>query len=402
MLEALALLLSSLDYREDILNFDTLTTSISEGGAISAIFALCATLLLTFLVMLGVKALSGIAQQATKRTKTTWDDYLPVIFENLRSWVVAIWIFGLVASSLNFHGSIYSAMRTLTIAATTYQVIVWAVQVMRAWRDRKMAASAMVDEQAPIGLLTTVAETVVVIILVMAGLSNLGVDIGALIAGLGIGGIAVALAAQNILGDLFASFSIIFDKPFRVGDFIKVGEDSGTVSAIGLKTTRVKSLTGEQLIFSNKDLLESRIRNFKRMNERRVVHKFRVPFNTAIQKMRQVPRIVENVLKDYPHTRFDYCKLTEMTEYAFSFEAVYWVDNPDNTLHLGIQEKFILGVVEGLRHDEMNLAVPAQYQWVDDVNADEGDEPQARKSPVTDNGLAQNRDLQGWRGAPTE
>lgn len=354
------------------MNFDELTTSISEGGAISAVFALIATLLLTFLIMLGVKALAGLARNATQHTQTKWDDYVPVVLENMRSWVVAIWVFGAVISGLNFHDSVYAALKTLTIAATTYQVIVWTVQSMRAWRDRKMQSSASAEEQAPIGLLTTVAETVVVIILVMAGLSNLGVDIGALIAGLGIGGIAVALAAQNILGDLFASFSIIFDKPFRVGDFIKVGDDSGTVAAIGLKTTRVKSLTGEQLIFANKDLLESRIRNFKRMNERRVVHRFRVPFKTPSEKMRRIPQIVEAVVRSFPHTRFDYCKLTEMTEYAFSFEAVYWVDNPDNTMHLQIQEKFILGVVDGLRHEEMNLAVPAQYQWIDDVTPDDG------------------------------
>lgn len=379
------------------MNWNELTTSISEGGTISAIFALSATLLLTFFVMLGVKALAGLARNGTKRTQTKWDDYVPVLLENLRSWVVAIWIFGAVTSSLKFHDSFYAALKTLTVAATTYQVIVWAVQAMRYWRDQKLSSSASGEEQAPIGLLTTVAETVVVIILVMAGLSNLGVNIGALIAGLGIGGIAVALAAQNILGDLFASFSIIFDKPFRVGDFIKVGEDSGSVAAIGLKTTRVKSLTGEQLIFANKDLLESRIRNFKRMNERRVVHKFRVPFKTSSEKMRKVPGIVESIVQGFHHTRFDYCKLTEMTEYAFSFEAVYWVDNPDNKMHLEIQEGFILGVVDGLRHEGMSLAVPAQYQWIDDVT------PESEPAPrPQDNGLVKGPDSKGWHGAMTE
>lgn len=378
------------------MNFESLTTSISEGGAVAALFALGATLLLTFVAMLAIRALAGVARQATSRTRTTWDDYLPVLLESIRSWVVAIWIFGAVTGSLPMHSSVHAAMRTLTIAATTYQVIVWAIQIMRTWRDRKLRAMTAADEQAPIGLLTAVAETVVVLILVLAGLSNLGVDIGALIAGLGIGGIAVALAAQNILGDLFASFSIIFDKPFRVGDFIRVGDDMGSVSNIGLKTTRVKSLTGEQLIFANKDLLESRIRNFKRMNERRVVQRFRLPFRTPTGKLRRVPAIVEEVARGLEHTRFDYCKLTEMNEYAFSFESVYWVDNPDNSLHLALQEKFILGVVDGLRREELSLAVPAQYQWVDDVSHEEEDDDGVVRPK--DHGPAPER----WNGATTE
>ena len=129
-------------------------------------------------------------------------------------------------------------------------------------------------------------------------LDNLGVDVTALIAGLGVGGIAVALAAQNILGDLFASLSIVLDKPFVLGDFIIVGDFMGTVEHIGLKTTRVRSLSGEQLVFPNHDLLTSRIRNYKRMQERRVVFSIGVLYETPVAQVREIPQIIQEAITD--------------------------------------------------------------------------------------------------------
>ena len=162
------------------------------------------------------------------------------------------------------------------------QVAIWGFYVIKNWRQIYLDQRVKKDpsSSAALGLLFTAVQVTFLIVLVLIGLSNLGVDITALLAGLGVGGIAVALAAQNILGDLLASLSIVLDKPFVVGDFIVAGSEKGTVEHIGIKTTRLRSLSGEELIFSNKDLLESRVQNFKRMWVRRVVQSFVVVYST--------------------------------------------------------------------------------------------------------------------------
>ncbi|MDF3064999.1 MAG: mechanosensitive ion channel protein MscS [Polyangiaceae bacterium] len=142
-------------------------------------------------------------------------------------------------------------------------------------------------------------------ILVLVALANLGVDVSALIAGLGVGGVAVALATQNILGDLFASFSILLDKPFVVGDFVVVGDFMGSIEEIGVKTTRVRSLGGEQIVFSNNDLLQSRLRNYKRMNERRIVFKLGVVYQTNPSQLRAIPELIKKIVNAREKTRFD-------------------------------------------------------------------------------------------------
>ena len=142
-------------------------------------------------------------------------------------------------------------------------------------------------------------------VLLFMALDNFGVNITSLVAGLGVGGIAIALAVQNILGDVFASFSIVLDKPFVIGDFIIVGDHLGTVEHVGLKTTRIRSLSGEQLVFSNVDLLRSRIRNFKRMYERRVVFSIGVVYQTPVEKVESIPGMIKAIVEDQNQVRFD-------------------------------------------------------------------------------------------------
>jgi small-conductance mechanosensitive channel len=155
---------------------------------------------------------------------------------------------------------------------------------------------------------------------------NLGIDVTAMVAGLGVGGIAVALAVQNILGDLFASLSIIIDKPFVVGDFIIVGgEFMGTVEHIGIKTTRVRSLGGEQIIFSNNDLLQSRVRNYKRMYERRVVFGFRVLYQTTAEQLERIPEIVKKIIEGLDKVRFDRAHFFKFGDSSLDFEGLLGV-----------------------------------------------------------------------------
>lgn len=197
-------------------------------------------------------------------------------------------------------------------------------------------------------------------LVLLIALQNLGVNVTSLIAGLGIGGIAVALAVQNILSDLFASLTIALDKPFVVGDFIIVGSEMGTVEYVGLKTTRVRSLSGEQLIFGNADLLSSRIRNYKRMAERRVVFSFGVVYSTTPEKLEQINAIVRAAIQSHPHLRFDRCHFHRFGASSLDFEVVYYINSPDYNAHMDAQQAVHLAIARAFRSEGVEFAFPTQ------------------------------------------
>jgi small-conductance mechanosensitive channel len=206
-------------------------------------------------------------------------------------------------------------------------------------------------------------------IIILIALDNLGVDITALVAGLGISGVAVALAVQNILGDLFASFSIVLDKPFVIGDFIIVDDYLGTVEHVGLKTTRVRSLSGEQLVFSNADLLGSRVRNYKRMYERRVVFSIGVVYQTPYEKLKEIPTIIQKIIEAQEQARFDRAHFKEYGPYSLNFEVVYWVDNPDYNVYMNIQQAINLAIFERFEEEDIEFAYPTQSLYVNSISS---------------------------------
>lgn len=195
-------------------------------------------------------------------------------------------------------------------------------------------------------------------------LDNLGVNITALLASVGIASIAIGLAVQNILSDLFASLSIVVDKPFMVGDFIIVDNFMGTVERIGLRTTQVRSLSGEVVVFANTDLTRSRLRNFKRMTERRVVLLVNVPYETEREKLARIPAILREVIEAQPTVRFDRAHFKEFGAYALVFEAVYWVLDPDYNLFMDIQQAVNFAVLDRFRAEGIGFAYPAQVMFV--------------------------------------
>ena len=197
-------------------------------------------------------------------------------------------------------------------------------------------------------------------------LDNWGVKVAPFVAGLGIGGIAIALAVQNILGDLFSSLSIVLDKPFVIGDFITVGEEKGTVEYIGLKSTRVKSLTGEQLVFSNSDLLKSRIRNFKRMRERRANFTFGLIYETDATQLHRVREIVKRIIESVPKTRFDRCHLRSFGQSSLDYEAVYWVDSAEFNDYADIHHEISVRMIETFRAEKLEFAYPTVLQYTKD------------------------------------
>jgi small-conductance mechanosensitive channel len=197
-------------------------------------------------------------------------------------------------------------------------------------------------------------------LLVVTALQNFGIDVTALVTGLGIGGIAIALAVQNILGDLFAALAIVLDKPFVVGETIHVDNIIGTVEHVGLKTTRLRSLSGEQIVISNNDLLKSRIRNYKRMQERRVVFQLDVTYDTPAEKVARIPQIVRGVIERQPITRLDRCHFLTFAESSLRIEAVYYVLDPDYNRYADTQHAINLELLREFRREKIEFAFPTR------------------------------------------
>jgi small-conductance mechanosensitive channel len=191
---------------------------------------------------------------------------------------------------------------------------------------------------------------------IVSALANLGLEVGPLIAGLGIGGIAVALALQNILGDLFASLSIVVDKPFVLGDSISIDKDNGTVEHIGLKTTRLRASGGEELIVSNGDLLKSRVRNYKRMTERRTVTKLAIAHGTDATTLARIPMFLRAAVEKQEGTRFERAHFIGFGPQSFDFELSYVLNTPDSGIALDIQQAVNLDILRAFELEKVALA----------------------------------------------
>lgn len=191
-------------------------------------------------------------------------------------------------------------------------------------------------------------------------IDNLGYDISTIVAGLGIGGIAIALASQAILGDLFSYLVIFFDKPFEIGDFIIVDDKIGVVEYIGIKTTRIKTLSGEQLVCSNTDLTNSRVHNFKKMEERRVLFSFGVIYDTPSSKLKKIPGMVKRIIESQKDTRFDRAHFFSFGDYSLNFEVVYYVHSADYNIYMNTQQAINLSIFEKFEQENIEFAFPTQ------------------------------------------
>jgi small-conductance mechanosensitive channel len=226
------------------------------------------------------------------------------------------------------------------------QVGIWGMAAVRYGIDRKREAAADQSLVGSLDIVQFVARLAVWTVVLLVALDNLGVEITTLVAGLGIGGIAVALAVQNVLGDLFASLSITLDKPFTVGDFLVLDATMGTVERIGVKSTRLRSIGGEQVIVANADLLKARVHNFGRMYERRVVFTISVRYETPIATVREIPEMLAAIVRRQQRVRFDRSHFLKYGDFALIFEVVYFVLDPDFNLYMDIQQAINLEILE--------------------------------------------------------
>ena len=262
-----------------------------------------------------------------------------------------------------------SVLVTAILVIVWFQVGLWmsaAVRHLIAARGHELADS---EGAASVNILRFVALLIVWVVAFLMLLANLGVEIMPLVAGLGISGIAVALAVQNVLGDLFASLSIALDKPFRIGDFIITGDEKGTVERIGIKSTHLRSLTGELIVMPNGELLKSRLRNYTNMAERRIAFTISIVYETPPELVREVPGIIERAIRAQPKTRFDRAHFQSLGEYALVFEAVYYVLDKEYGPYMDIQQAINDTVMAEFARRGLAFAYPTNKQFSVNLNS---------------------------------
>ena len=311
------------------------------------------------------KILLNRLRDLAKKTDTTIDDFLIRILRK-------------ILIPLSYYGAFYLSIEGLTIDPAFRKIInVLGMALVMVFSARfiTLLIAYLFDvylvkkgknvtlERSLDGMLKVV-KVIIWGLAIVFFLDNIGFKISTVIAGLGIGGVAVALAAQAVLQDLFSYFSIVIDRPFELGDFIIIGEYMGTVEHIGVKTTRIRSLGGEQLVFSNTDLTNSRVRNYKRMDKRRVVFKFGVVYQTTAAQLREIPGVVKNIVEGISDTFFDRAHFFSYADSSLVFEAVYYVLGSDYNKYMDIQQEINLRLKEELETRGVEFAYPTQTVYL--------------------------------------
>lgn len=326
-------------------------------------------LLLFFLILFGFKLFKrfvlGRLKKFAKRTATDFDDNLVLVIEDIPEFV-----YYLAALYFPLDLVVTNLTATSVIDGIYIVVFVWqaikAIQRLLEYGLSKYFTVSQADLQAS----TTFygVKLIVRLVLWVTGLllvlSNLGFDVTSLVASLGIGGIAVALAVQNVLGDIFSSFSIYFDKPFKIGDFIVVGEHSGTVEKIGLKTTRITTLHGEELVIANNELTKVRIHNYKKMKKRRIAQIIGVEYGTTNKKLEKAKEIMKKAVESVDEVEYDRCFFYEFGPHSLNFELVYYILSQDMAFALERQEKVNMYINEQFAKAKIGIAFPTQTIFV--------------------------------------
>jgi small-conductance mechanosensitive channel len=326
------------------------------------LFAVAIAVIIYFLTRITKYILQKKLRTFAAGTVSLWDDLIAELAG--RFHVVFFLILSIYVGSLKIilPETAEKILRIAFIIISLVQVAILISYTIEFWIEQYRKQKIETNAEA-VTTLTSVGfflRLMIWVIFILIALQNIGVNISTFVAGLGIGGIAVALAAQNILGDLFASFVIVLDKPFVIGDFIIVNEYLGAVERIGLKTTKIRSLSGEQLVFSNTDLLKSRIRNYKRMYERRVVFAVGVLYETPYEKLSGIPKMIRDIIESQTQVRFDRAHFKEYGDYSLKFEVVYWVQNPDYNIYMDIQQAINLDIYKQFQDAGIEFAYPTQ------------------------------------------
>ncbi len=300
-----------------------------------------------------------VIPRAQRRRNTALRSAAAVV-GGIRVWLLALLAAVIALDFLTFEPAATYWLRLITFALVGIQLVLCVNRLIVTVLLRSVKPGPRGGVPVMLGILTWACQFVIWVTFLLALLTNAGVNITAFVASLGIGGIAVALALQNILGDLFASVSIGLDKPFEPGEFIAFGDDQGTVMRVGVKTTRIASLSGEELAISNSKLLDQLVHNYSRMPERRVVFGFTVPYHTTAEQLREITRRTKAIIVQAQQTRLDRGHFTGFGADGFTFEFVYYMLDSDYTLYRDVQQHINEQIIDVLGSLDVRFAVPAR------------------------------------------
>ncbi len=334
--------------------------SIAEYLASVVVFAAAfvAFKVVQWLVLRKLKALA-------ERTATELDDTFVKMVASFRPPFYAFLAFWLAVQYLGAEGFWAKLLTAVVIIWAIYQAVIALGILVEDVLLKKVARDKDPNTQSAMRLLANLGKGALWGIGIILLLANLGVDVSSLLAGVGIGGIAVAFAVQGVLSDLFNSFSIYFDKPFAVGDFIVLPDGKmGTVKHIGLKSTRLTALTGEEIVVPNSTLTGATVQNFRRMQERRITFTLGVEYGTTLAKLRQALAIVREAIEAQPDVRFDRVHFKQFGDFALIIEAVYYLKNPDYTFYMDTQQAINFAIKEGFEREGIAMAFPTQTVYV--------------------------------------
>jgi small-conductance mechanosensitive channel len=296
------------------------------------------------------------------KAKSEFDDFFVT---SLNKFVVPLMYFGVFYVSLQnltLSAGVNKGITAITVIIVTLTGIAAVSHIVRFALFHVYAKkfSDQADIRNRLGVVMPAITVAIWIVGVLFLLDNLGFEVSAIMAGLGIGGVAVALAAAVVLNDLFAYFAIMFDRPFVIGDFIIIGDFMGTIEQIGVKTTRIRSLGGELLVFSNKDLTDSRIRNYKRMDQRRIVFRLGVTYDTPLEKLREIPPLIKDIIEKTEGVRFDRAHFFSYGDFNLVIEVVYHVLSPDYNRYMDLQQSINFAIKAEFEKRKIEFAFPTQ------------------------------------------
>jgi len=325
-----------------------------ERWGVALLVALGAYLFLVFLRGTIVRRLDRVA----RNTPTVWDDLAVELVRRTRGYFIAVLALHAGVSTLAIPGPAGAPLRTLTVLVALMQLARWGNGAISFAVHHHVERRRAVDATGAttIAALGIGARIVFWALLILLALDNLGFDVTTLVAGLGIGGVAIALAVQNILGDLFAALAIVLDKPFVIGDTIAVDAFEGTVEHIGLKTTRIRSVNGEQIVISNAELLKGRIRNFKGMTGRRVVFHTDIDYGMPAERVEALPAEIRAIVASQPGVRFERSHFKRFGESGLQLETVYHLTDTDYLRFMDTQQAINLAILRAHGAEEMRLA----------------------------------------------
>lgn len=349
--------------------------------------------LLAFGILVGVTVVARIVvalarrqlHRLSERTATRVDDVISDVVDGTKWYLLSLIALRPSVVVLELPEKANTVIAAISMVALMTQIGIW---VQRGVLGMVQAKTAPEDDdpaaETTQGAVAFLSKVVIWGVIVIITLGNLGIEVTALVAGLGIGGVAAALAVQNVLGDMIASLSIYLDRPFDLGDFITAGDHMGTVEAVHWRTTRVRALSGEEIIFPNADLARSRVRNYKRMAERRVAFGIGIEYNISSELVRSAKRRIREAIEAVDEVRFDRVHFKGFGDSALMFEAVYFVLSPDYAVYMDKQELVNLGIYERFEEDGIPFAFPTRTlnvrqdgPWEADVPATSERRPRA-------------------------